>query len=112
MAHTLASAFPLCTKGGDCDTLVRAIEALAEDCLGILAPYKTSADVGFGARFVVPKATTIDGQTGTIDDDAAWLFANHDWIWPLARLLTMVLSDNLRSKPSACRISFRPGSQP
>ena len=69
MASTSASAFLLGTKGCDCNTLVHAIEALAEDCLGIPAQYKTSADVGFGARFVVPKATTIDGQTGNVDDE-------------------------------------------
>lgn len=82
--------------------MLRAIEVLADDYLDIRAQYKTSADGGFGARFVVPKATTIDGQTGNIDDGASWLFASHDCIWPLARLLTMVLSDNLLPKPSAC----------
>ena len=46
MASTSASAFLLGTKGCDCNTLVHAIEALAEDCLGIPAQYKTSADVG------------------------------------------------------------------
>ena len=80
---TAASAFLYGTKGSDCNTLARAIEALAEDCLGVPAQYKTSADVGFGARFVVPKATTIDGQTGNVDDGASWQFANHGWIEPL-----------------------------
>ena len=83
MAPSSASAFLHGTQGGDCSTLARAIEALAEDDLGIRAGVKTSADVGFGARFVVPKATTIDGQTGNVDDGASWQFANHGWIEPL-----------------------------
>lgn len=80
MASTSASAFLLGTKGGDCNTLVHAFQLLADDYLGIPTLYKTSADIGFGTRFVAPKATTIDGQTGNVDAGASWLFANHYWI--------------------------------
>ena len=63
MAPTSASAFLHCIEGGD-----------------FPAHNKTSANVGFSVRFGFPTATTIDGQTGKVDDGASCPFADHGWI--------------------------------
>lgn len=70
------------TRGGDCQTVTRAFQTIAESFLGIKVDYKKSDSVGFNPylRFIAPTATTIDGKTGNVDNGSFWMFDNHYWI--------------------------------
>jgi hypothetical protein len=70
------------TTEGDCNTLVRTFEKIAQLYLGIRdIKYQTSSDRGFTSRFSAPlKQTVGTPKTGNVNNGAFWVFENHYWI--------------------------------
>src|SRR5260221_4195854 len=67
------------TTEGDCNTLVRTFEKIAQMYLGIReVKYQTSSDRGFSTRFSAPQKRTVGTpKTGNVNSGAFWVFENH-----------------------------------